>query len=92
MLSHRSKKYAQLYENVLANLDDPINQQTLAALQFVPKFFTDYAKTGFQSKNCNNCVHITNDGLKPMFGLRLEAMKFWDEIRNSVKEWIVNPF
>ncbi len=27
-----------------------------------------------------------------MFGLRKKTMEFWNEIYNSVKPWIVNPF
>lgn len=46
--SHRrSKKYAQLYIDVISNLADPINQKTLAALRFVPRMFTTYAKYGY---------------------------------------------
>jgi len=94
----RSKKYAQLYNNVLANPNDPINQKTLKALKFVPKMFTDYAKWGFVShygpftEIWNSCIKITNDGLKPMNGLKKESMRLWDSIYNSVKPWIVNPF
>lgn len=41
-----SKKYAQLYDEVLANPTDPKNKKTLAAIDTQTKFITDYAKTG----------------------------------------------
>lgn len=93
-----SKKYAQLYKNVLENLDDPTNRKTLRALEFVTAMFTNYAKNGRPSYYgkysglCKTCNEITNDGIKPMWGLRKQQMEFWDTIYDSVKRWIVNPF
>nr|WAU86697.1 carboxylesterase [Bradysia odoriphaga] len=93
-----SKKYAQLYHNVLANPTDPINQKTIRALNFVPKLFTNFAKKGRPtvfggySDWCKTCILVTNEGPIPMFGLRRKQMEFWDQIYDSVKPWIVNPF
>ncbi|KAG4072034.1 hypothetical protein HA402_015533 [Bradysia odoriphaga] len=85
-----SKKYAHLYANVLANPNDPINKKTLNALQFVPKVFTDYCKTGLPmpNVNCNAGIEITNDGVKPMDDLQNERIEFWDSIYDSVRPWL----
>jgi len=94
----RSNKYAQLYDQVVANQSNPINEETLDALHFVPKMFTDYAKTGSPGKfpsfkrGAYNCIHITNDGLKAIIGNRKEAILFWDSIYDQLKERIVNQF
>ncbi|KAJ6633199.1 Esterase B1 [Pseudolycoriella hygida] len=92
-----SKEYAQLYTKVLASPNRTKNRKTLKALHFLPKMFADFAKTGKARNfttfgNWTNCIRITNDGLKPFLRQRTDTMKFWDDIYNSVKPWIVEPF
>ncbi|KAJ6646027.1 Esterase B1 [Pseudolycoriella hygida] len=92
-----SKKYAKLYTDVLAKPNDARNRKTLKALHYFPKLFADFAKTGKARNlvtfgNLTDCIRITNDGLKPSSRERTDTMHFWDEIYNSVKPWIVNPF
>lgn len=41
-----AKGMNHLYSEVKNNRNDPVNQQTLAAIKFVTKFFAEFAKTG----------------------------------------------
>ncbi|XP_055324241.1 esterase B1-like isoform X2 [Sitodiplosis mosellana] len=90
---------SNVFRSVLNSIyTPPRNEQVIKILNFLPKVYADFAKTGsvgrFKpvTRKYNQCIGIKNDGLESIEGPRTPQNEFWSQIRKSVQPWIKKGF